>query len=273
MNNNELDPQLKDLLSSLEEVPERDLQARRNSRENYLALVTALKTHPQTQRSKQARIRGKRSWVSRFAAVAGVLVVLLSSLGGTVYAAQASGPGDLLYGVKTLTEDIQVALESDPEEKLALHVSFASRRLQEIQAQIDSGENVSDKALALLEKHTRKMLNQAAKLDDSGLNNALMQIEENLQKQDQLMAELGKEHPQGSAPGLLKAQEKIQERIELVEDGKNEPQGFKDKVKEQNESSEDPGEGEKEKNDNSHKPDSPPGQDKNKNSGKDSKNK
>ncbi len=269
MNKDELNPQLKKQLESLNNVPERDLQYSHASRENYLAQIKSLKPRPavQSKPSRRTMANGRRTWVSRFAAVAAVLLVVLSSLGGTVYAAQASGPDDLLYGVKTFTEEIQVILETDPEDKLDLYVSFANRRLQEIQAQVGAGEPVSEKALALLDKHTQKMLEQAAKLDDKGFNNALSQIEENLEKQNQMMAEMGKEHPQGGAPGLLKAQEKIRERLELVENGKKEPQVFKDKVKEQKEKLDNPGQGIKEDNGNSNKPETPPGQENNNGNG------
>jgi len=158
-------------------------------------------------------------------------------------------------------------LETDPQEKLDLYVYFASRRLQEIQGQIEAGEEVSEKVLFMLEKPTERMLEQAAKLEGKGLNRALIQIERNLERQTRMMAELGKEHPQGGPPDLIKAQEKNQERLELVEDGKNEPQGFKDKVKEQKENSDNPGQSKKENNGNSNKPDTPPGQEKKNNNG------
>jgi len=237
---------------------------------NGICRLKSLKPRPavQSKPSRRAKANGRRTWVSRFAAIAAVLLVVLSSLGGTVYAAQASGPDDLLYGVKTLTEEIQIILETNPEDKLDLYVSFANRRLQEIQDQVDAGEPVSDKALALLDKHTQKMLEQAAKLDDKGFDNALRQIEDNLEKQNQMMAEMGKEQPQGGAPGLLKAQEKIHERLELVENGKKEPQFFKDKVKEQKEKPDNPGQEKKEDNGKSNKPETPPGQDDNNGNGK-----
>jgi len=269
MTKNGIDPQLKKLLESLQETPERGLQASHASRENYIAQVRSLKPRalPQEQNGKKSPSTGRRSWISRFAAITAVLIILFSTLGGTVYAAQASGPDDLLYGVKTLTEELQAILETDPQEKLDLYVYFASRRLQEIQGQIEAGEEVSEKVLFMLEKPTERMLEQAAKLEGKGLNRALIQIERNLERQTRMMAELGKEHPQGGPPDLIKAQEKNQERLELVEDGKNEPQGFKDKVKEQKENSDNPGQSKKENNGNSNKPDTPPGQEKKNNNG------
>jgi len=262
MTNNEINPKLIKELDSIQDVPDRGLQASHAGRENFLMRVRSLKPRPvQTQRTSQKRRDvQRRSWVSHFAAIAAVLLVALSSLGGTVYAAQASGPDDLLYGVKTLSEDVLVSLESDSQDRLDLYTQFASRRLAEIQAQVDAGEAVSEKALALLEKHTQKMLEEAAGMGEQGMRNALRQIEQNLRKQNQMMAELGKQHPQGSPPGLIKAQDKIRERLELVENGMNEPQGFRQTIKEQNENSDNPGQGKKNSEDNPNKPDTPPGQ-------------
>jgi hypothetical protein len=262
MKKQDISPELKKMLESLQEVPERGLQDSHAGREAYLARVRKLNPRRAPKRASTRTGRGlpRRSWAARLAIIGLVLVIALSGLGGTVYAAQAAQPDDLLYGVKTLTEEIQVSLESDPEDKLDLYVSFANRRLQEIQAQVAAGEEVSQKALDLLEKHTQKMLEQAAKLEGQGMENALRQIETNLQQQNQMMAEAGKEHPQGGPPGLLKAQEKIRERLELVENGINEPQGFKDEIRQRKENSDSPGNGKGQENDNSNKPDSPPGQ-------------
>ena len=117
MNKHEINPALKKELEQLRDVPERGLQASHASRENYLAQVRSLKPRP-VQSPQPARRARRRAWVPRFAAIAAVLLVALSSLGGTVYAAQASGPDDLLYGVKILSEEVQISLESDPQDRL-----------------------------------------------------------------------------------------------------------------------------------------------------------
>ncbi len=259
MDKKEINPKLKKELQHIQDVPERGLQASHAGRENFLTQVRTMKPRP-VQAKKPVHTGRRRSWALRMASVIAVLALALGSIGGTVYAAQASGPDDLLYGVKTLTEDIQVSFESDPQDRLNLYTQFASRRLAEIQAQVDAGEEVSEKALALLEKHTQKMLEEAAKMGEQGLGNALRQIEQNLQKQNQMMAEMGKEHPQSGSPGLLKAQEKIRERLELVGNGINEPQGFRETIKEQKENSDNPGQSKKDGEDNSNKPENPPGQ-------------
>ncbi len=232
MDNHELNPELKKMLESLQEVPERNLQASHVGRENYLAQVRSLKPRRRVSRkaSRQAAPSGRRAWVTRFAAIAAVVVVALTSLGGTIYAAQAAQPDDFLYNIKIFTEQVQVRWEGDPEDKLDLYVSFANRRMEEIQNQINAGEEVSGKALALLEQHTQQMMEQAAKLNEFAMNKALRQIEENLQLQNQMMAELGRERPQDGPPDLLKAQEKIRERLEIVERGLREPESFRERM-------------------------------------------
>lgn len=258
MNQNEINPKLKKELEHLQDVPQRGFQASHAGRETYLLQAKGLKQR-QIAAGKTAR-KTHRSWVPRLAAIFAVLLVALSSIGGTAYAAQASQPDDLLYPVKILTEDIQIGLENDPEDRLDLYTSFASRRLAEIEAQLTAGEEVSEKALALLEKHTQKMLEEATQIGEQGLNNALRQIEENLQKQNQMMEKIKIQTPGGGAPGLLKAQEKIRERLELVDNGLNEPQGFRETMKERKENAENPAQGNQDGNDNSNKPDTPPGQ-------------
>ncbi len=259
MNNNEINPRLKELLESLQETPARDSQRREAGRANFLSQAKNIQSRQTPTRTFKTRVGVplRKSWLPRLATILAVVLFALSSIGGTVYAAQDSLPDDLLYPVKTLTEDIQIRLESDPEELLDLYASFANRRLEEIEAQVLAGEEISDKALARLEKLSEKMLQQAAKVGEKGLENALRQIQQALEKQNQVLEKLRKQTSSGGAPGLVKAQENIQERLELVENGINEPQGFIKTIKERKEKSDPPGQ--EKDNDNSNKPDTPPG--------------
>jgi hypothetical protein len=256
MSNQELDPRLRKKLESLENVPDRRLQRSLSGREDFLAFAKTRKPYqpPVENKRKSGSKSSKRKWLPRLVALLAALLLASFSIGGTVYASQASLPDDLLYPVKILLEDIQVELETDPEDRLDLYVSFASRRMQEIQAQVEAGEEVSDKALRLLEKHTQQMLQEASQLGEHGLNNALRQIEENLQKQNQMMEKLQSGHPQDGSPGLINAQERIQQRMELIENGIKEPQEFKKNLDQ-------PGKGNG-KPDSSGKSDDAPGQEK-----------
>lgn len=61
------------------------------------------------------------------------VLVVLASTGGIAAAANNSKPGDLLYGVDTLTEKVQLALAPGDSAKQTLHRHIAQERLQEIQ--------------------------------------------------------------------------------------------------------------------------------------------
>ncbi len=232
MNNNEINPKLQKLLESLQEVPARDLQQSHIGKEKFLSQAKNIQPRRTPARTSKTRVGVplRKSWVPRLATILAVVLFALSSIGGTVYAAQSSMPDDLLYPVKTFTEDIQVRLESDPEQRLDLYASFANRRLDEIEAQFLAGEEVSPKALARLEELSEKMLQQAAQVGEQGLENALRQVQQALELQNQLMTKLQKQTPGPGEQGLVQAQEKINSRLQLVENGLLEPQGFQEQM-------------------------------------------
>jgi hypothetical protein len=232
MNNNENNRKLKNQLKNLQEVPARDLQQSHVGKEKFLSRAKNIQPRRIPARTSKTRVGVplRKSWVPRLAAILAVVLFAFSSIGGTVYAAQGSLPDDLLYPLKTLTEDIQIGLESDPEERLDLYVSFANRRLEEIEAQFLAGEKISPKALARLERLTDKMLQQAAQVGEQSLENALRQVQGALVLQNQLMTKLQKQVPGPGEQGLVKAQEKINSRLQLVESGLLEPQGFQEQM-------------------------------------------
>jgi hypothetical protein len=62
-----------------------------------------------------------------------VIIIVLSLLGGgTAYASQDSLPGEILYPVKTATEDTRLFLAGDSAAKTDLNLQFARKRLEEM---------------------------------------------------------------------------------------------------------------------------------------------
>ena len=233
MNNNEINHELKKQLENLQEVPGRGFQQSHIGKEKFLSQAKNIKTRRNPSRTSKTRVGVplRKSWLAQLAGILAVVLFALSSIGGTVYAAQGSLPDDLLYPLKTLTEDIQIGLESDPEERLDLYVSFANRRLEEIEAQVLAGEKISPNALARLEKLSKKMLQQAAQVGEQSLENALRQVQGAFELQNQLMTKLQKQIPGPGEQGLVKAQEQINSRLQLVENGLLEPQGFQEQMR------------------------------------------
>jgi hypothetical protein len=78
-----------------------------------------------------------------------VIVLALSATGGgTAYAAQDSLPGDALYPVKLATEQVIMILPGDDVAKAERALSFAERRMGEIEALVEEGRS-QDLALAV----------------------------------------------------------------------------------------------------------------------------
>ena len=61
-----------------------------------------------------------------------VIVVALSALGGTVYAAQDSLPGDTLYSVKLGVEEATMMLSGDDVARAERALNFATKRVREM---------------------------------------------------------------------------------------------------------------------------------------------
>jgi len=64
--------------------------------------------------------------------IGAIIVALLAGGGGTAYASQSSLPGDALYPVKLMTEDVQTTVAWNPEKKVEMEIKFANRRLEEV---------------------------------------------------------------------------------------------------------------------------------------------
>lgn len=81
-------------------------------------------------------------------AVATMTASSMLGTAGMAVAAQDALPGELLYGVKGLTEDARLALAEDSLAQARLHLSFAQERLEELETL--AGRLDSDEVVALL---------------------------------------------------------------------------------------------------------------------------
>lgn len=78
--------------------------------------------------------------------------------GGVVGASQGSLPGDALFPVKTLTEDVRINLSGSSEGKAKLHTDFAGQRVKEVSRLLEQKKGSADGlkiALANLERHSK----------------------------------------------------------------------------------------------------------------------
>jgi len=114
------------------------------------------------------------------------LIVILSG-GGAAAASQNSLPGDALYPVKTLTEDVRLIITTNEKSKASLNIELAQKRVEEIQKvlstltaeQNDSKDQAIQKALDNFNSHLEKALANADNLKKANkLSDALETISE-----------------------------------------------------------------------------------------------
>ncbi len=122
-----------------------------------------------------AQRRLAMTWI---VALVAALTALLGG-GGAVYASESALPGDTLYPVKTLVEDVQLAL-SGPEQDAQLLAQFAQRRMEEVQTLAAEG-----------------------RFEDIPL--AMARYQEEVQAMVQVMAQIGQPDPEqiGQGEALL----------------------------------------------------------------------
>ncbi len=121
------------------------------------------------------------------AALATLLLVALG--GGTVWASQTSLPGEILYPVKILSEQAQVALAISPQSQAEIRLDLAQKRVQEIRQVFDRAqggqnnqeppqawqqalENFNQQAQAIVEQ-TSRLQNQGQLEQANEINNQL----------------------------------------------------------------------------------------------------
>jgi len=158
----ELRPLLEAALA-LREAPHPRLSPRANAagRQRLMRAVARKRRQRGARRARRPLLRWPSLRLPRpsLAPIAAILVltIVLASV-GAVTAAADSLPDSPLYPVKLATERVQLALTPHPVGKARLHLSFAERRLQEVQAQLELRGTVSPLALEVMQRETEQAL-------------------------------------------------------------------------------------------------------------------
>ncbi len=104
--------------------------------------------------------------------------VVLSTGTVSVYAAQSSLPGDVLYPVKMGVEKIQVAVTVNPESKAYLHLELARRRIDEVAIQASLNRSPDFSGLDTLSAQTDAAFREIEKTSPDDINTFLSHLAE-----------------------------------------------------------------------------------------------
>jgi len=224
-------------LEELKAVPARDPLRAASGRARFLRegaeYRQAISPVPYMRQSKWVFPLRKK----KFAMNALVALILAASLllggGATVAAAQDDLPNQSLYQLKLWTENASLALNDDPHQQANLLMTMAQTRVEEMAALAEMGITPPDQVRERLEKHLRQALMLAAEMDEVTRDQVLLQLHDRLQGQDRIIEQLQTHASPETESLLTRTRQLLQTNLHLVDEGLADPQGFRNKMKNQ----------------------------------------
>jgi hypothetical protein len=239
MSDENLGPQLEQLLKLAQEGPARDPQAALVGRTRFLEQARQAKLEfrsaPVSTPLGNRHIRWKLFFSRRelkpmsiLATVFLIVSLLAGGTGVTVAAAQGSGPGEALYAVKLAGEDVRYALATQEQTRLSLALQFANERSEEVVECLRAGAPVPEPVVARWENQLQTALRLAAGMQDGEMNRALGQVQTQVKSQIQQMAQF--DNGSNSAT-LRRLRTMLQNQTSLVEKGFKDPETFRQRMR------------------------------------------
>jgi hypothetical protein len=253
MKANEENPKVRGVLEEILPYPPRGTASAARRRSEFLKQASILHSNAATRSSSSvtkmdrpffplfSRKERTPMWNTVFAVVLAV-VLCFGGTGATVAAAQASLPGQVLYPVKTWTEDAALSLANSAQTRLNYDLDFADRRITEMTRLVSAGETVPEGVMVRFQDQLQQALKLAAGMDDPKMAQQLEQIRLRAMVQLQWMNDLLAKKPSSAQPALLRVQERIQEQVRLAALGQTDPQNFRIQVQQRQQEGGNPGE-------------------------------
>jgi hypothetical protein len=159
-----------------------------------------------------------------------ITALLFGGGGVTVAAAQSSLPDQPLYGVKTLSEDVRLALTTDPQAAYQLALDLATRRSEEIGQMVEEGKTPPDDVQVRYQNEVEEAARLASGLPTEQAVQALGQVILRLQMQQQALQQLQTQaNPQAEA-ARLRSRQMLIEHLQQVQAGLADPARFHDQL-------------------------------------------
>jgi hypothetical protein len=186
------------LLADENEIPAPDPLRKASARQNYLLHASRLRAGRgrSSNLASQSIFAGLRM---AFRVMTVVVLVVSGLLAGTIYAAADSLPGDFLYPLNLQVEEAQLGLAREPDRAARLALSFADKRLNEIELLVAAGRQ-KDIPVAML-AYQRMLANPRLSEYADGQDEVAILITETLAMQeDRLLAIRSRMDAQNTAP-------------------------------------------------------------------------
>ena len=232
----------KHILSPLKSVPPIDPQVAAQEKARYLLLGEEIRQGIVPESGSEGMLQEHGTMkafrgVHRFPLLRGLVALLIalivifgSSL--TVYAAQGSLPGESLYPLKSISEDVRLSLTRSPRARLELTLEYSQRRVGEISQMLAMKKNVPAKVSKRLLDELESALQIAAQMDDRQMINALEEIKGQAENQGKTFNGLIPHLTEQNEPTIVRLQERLREQVKLSAFGASDPQKFRIEIRE-----------------------------------------
>ena len=168
-------------------------------------------------------------WV-KFSIAAVVIAMVFGGAVTAVQAAEASLPGQMMYPLKIVVEDVQ-GLAASPVDQVQQSMQRLENRIQEILRLREQNKVVPESAYQRVENQLERTLRLTLGLTDEELVPGLVNVQSRLMVQEQLLQAL-QNQGQGSDDAVLeRLRTMLQTRLQLLGNGINDPQQFKMQVR------------------------------------------
>lgn len=240
-----LDERLAVKLGLLQYVPPRNKQRAEAAKSNFMLQAKDLSAqaviNPQPVRHNgwftkiqnqfsQSR-KEKSPMISAVTTIILIASIILGGGGATAVAAQSSQPDQPLYTVKIWSEDVRLQLTADPQTKLDLALEFANRRVEEMKLMTQAGGEIPESLQIRYRALLEYAMQLAAGMPTDQAVQAMEQVRERLQVQDQSLSQIEANGSDKALAILQQTRQMIQEHINWIVEGLANPDQIQERLR------------------------------------------
>lgn len=224
------------LFETFKQTPERSVENWRNGRERFLQQA---QTIAQKEKSSARAVESHRTSTLpqktlQLKPVLIVFLVLLFLAGGgglAVSSAQASYPGDLLYRVKTISEDIETGMMVKPENELTRVMDFTDRRVDEIGHLLETQAAIPQRVQNRYQNQLENAIKLALAAPDNRVVAELTQLRERVKRQQERLAGFGSRTSMNNLSVFEAIQSMLKERLGWIDSGIGNPEVLREQMR------------------------------------------
>ncbi len=215
-------------LEKLRRVPTRDPIIMTKGRNEFLTQAQSLRMQERSIRLSWydglgRLLKPRPGLVLRLLILVLVVSGVVVAMSGLAAATQYSLPGNTLYPIKTSLENTQIAFAKNAQNRADLAMTYAYRRIKEIEAIDNGGAAVPPDTFARMHRQMAYAFESAAQMNDADLQRTLQEVDGQLLLQQEIIRRLKIAPPAQTA-------EVIDRQRTWAQLGLVEPRGYREQL-------------------------------------------